>query len=514
MHSNRVLTDNKRIALNTVFMYLRMFVIMSLGLYTSRIVLNTLGVDDYGLYSVIGGIIAMFGFINGAMTNTTSRYITFYLGRNDLENLSKVFSMAFIIHFVIAVLILVLGETVGLWYLYNKLVVPEGRFFAAFWLYQLSVASAIVSVLYVPFNAAIIAHEKMSMFAYISILDAILKFIIAILIGYASFDTLILYAILMFLVSMFDIALYFYYCKTQFSETKLHFYWNRSLFKEMIGFAGWSAMGNFSYIFYTQGINLILNSFCGTAVNAARGIAVQVESVVRQFATNVQTALNPQIIKSYADNDMSRMFTLIFASSRYCFYLLFLLALPIFYNANYILHLWLGVVPEHTVSFLRYTLVLVVLDGMVNPMFTANLASGKVKIYHITISIISYSFMPLTYIIMKYSLIPESVYQCLLLSGIIGFIARIFIIRKQIKLPLSLYLQKVLLPNFYVVLSSVILTYFLNVFFRYDLTFFIMSCLTILFFVIISVYCFGINKSERSFVHNYLKKNIINIVKK
>ena len=449
--------ENKRIAKNTLFMYFRMFVIMGIGLYTSRLILKLLGVDDYGLYNVIGGIIAMLGFLNGAMVNTTSRFITFYLGKNDKEKLQHVFAMSFIIHALIAIIIVFLGETLGIWYLYNKLVVPPNRFDAAFWLYQLSILSAVVNILYVPYNAVIVAHEKMKAFAYISIFDCILKLLIVLSLWIYPFDKLIYYGFMISLISLINIAVYYNYCKKNFDESRISLVWNKTLFREMLGFAGWSMMGNFSYLFYSQGINLILNSFCGTAVNAARGIAVQVETIVRQFASNVQTSINPQIIKSYSDNDLDRMFSLIFASSRYCFYLLFLLSLPILMETEFLLSIWLEEVPDHTVNFVRIILCTTLLDSLSNPMFTANLASGKVKVYHITISCISYTFMPITYFALKYYKIPEIVFVCLFITQIFGVIARLFIIRYQIQLPIRDYCINVFKPIFLVLFSSIAL---------------------------------------------------------
>lgn len=498
-------SSNKRIAMNTLFMYLRMFITMSVSLYTSRVVLRTLGVEDYGLYNVIGGIIAMFGFLNGAMTNTTSRYITFFLGKGDEKKLSDVFSMSFIIHAYIAIIIIVLGETVGLWYLYEKLVVPDGRFQAAFWLYQLSIASTVTTILYVPYNAAIVAHEKMSAFAYISIMDSALKLLVVFALMWAPYDKLIFYGTLMFFVPLIDIAIYFSYCKRNFPETKIHWFWDTALFKEMFGFAGWSLLGNFSFIFFTQGLNLILNAFCGPAVNAARGISVQIEGVVRQFASNVQTALNPQIIKSYAEGNMERMYSLIIASSRYCFYLLLLLSLPVMIEADAILKLWLGDYPDYTVSFLRLILAVVIMDGMINPIFTANLATGKVRIYHIVLSTISVIFMPLTYLAIKLTNMPESVFICHIVMTIIGLIARLFIMRNQIGFPISMYLSKVIIPNGIVVCTSLVSSLIVFKYSSDTLVGHFSTCVASVMFVSLCVLIFGMTSAERVFVFEKIK---------
>lgn len=486
-----------------------MFITLGLGLLTSRLLLQALGIEDYGLYNVVGGIIAMFGFISGAMTNTTSRFITFFLGKGDNSMLQNVFSMSFIIHLAIAGIILILGETLGLWYLYNKLVVPDGRFVAAFWVYQCSILSAIVNILYVPFNSAIVAHEKMNAFAYISIFDSVLKCCIAIVLLYYCKDRLVLYGLLMLLITFIDIVIYIIYCRIHFIETRIKWFWDSSLFREMFGFAGWSLFGNFSYIFYSQGVNLILNAFCGPAVNAARGVAVQVEGIVRQFAANVQTSLNPQIIKSYADNNKDRMISLIFASSRYCFYLLFLLALPIVIETNYLLELWLKNVPDHTVNFVRITLLMVTLDGLSNPLFTANLATGKVRIYQITLSIISYSLMPVTYLAMKYTLVPEVVFVCLFICKICEQIARIFIARKQIGMSIKSYLFNIIVPDLTVALVSSILPIVTYLFMPTNFMSLVVVCMSSIISVLLTVFLIGINANERELAIMLIKKKIL-----
>ena len=479
-----------------------MFIIMCVSLYTSRIVLSTLGVEDYGLYNVVGGIIAMFGFLNGSMSNTTSRYIAFYLGRNDVKMLSDFFSMAFIIHLCIAIIILFLGETIGLWYFYNKLVIPHGRFDAALWLYQLSVASTIMNILYVPFNASIIAHEKMGTFAYISIFDSLLKLVIVFCLKWSPYDKLIFYSTLLFSVSVIDVLIYLVYCKIKFQEIKFRWFWDAVLFKEMFGFAGWSLLGNFSYLFYNQGINLLLNAFCGPAINAARGIAVQVDGVIKNFATNVQTALNPQIIKSYAENNLERMSSLVFASSRFCFYLLFFLSLPVLVETEYILGVWLGQYPNHTVSFIRITLINVILDSLVNPLFTANLACGKVKIYQIVISLISYGFMPLTYLAIKKTNLPESVFLCVLACTMIGIIARIYILKIQIGIPTLMYINKVIFPIIKVGLISSIIPLIIDSLMTDSFVAFLLVSVVCVCSVALTIYICGISKNERIIVNN------------
>lgn len=497
--------QNKRIAKNTIFMYIRMAITMCIGLYTSRAVLQSLGVEDFGLYNVIGGIVSMFVILNNAMVNTTSRFITVYLAKEDDLQTRRIFNMASLVHIIIAVLVVIFAETIGMWYLENKLVVPEGRMFAAEWLYQLSILSSVFAILYVPYNAAIVAHEKMGTFAFIQIADSIVKLIIVLLLAYSPFDKLIFYATLLAILSIVDFFIYFIYCKRHFLETKMMYYWNNFVFKEMIEFAGWTLVGNFVNFFYTQGLNLLLNAFCGPAANAARGIAVLVENVVKQFANNVQVAINPQILKSFSLNEMDRMYSLIMASSRYCFFLLYFLCLPIMFEANFILKLWLGIVPAHSVNFIRLILVVALFDTFVNPMFTANLACGKLKLYHLPLSILMVAFMFVTYFAIKLTGIAESVYISLLTVTIIGYIMKIYIIDKQIGLKPNVYLKNVLKPVCLVILVSPIAPFFIHNLLDEGWHRLLINGSACVISVMASIYYLGVSQSERVFVIAFVK---------
>lgn len=508
------MSDNSRIAKNTVFMYIRMGITMLVGLYTSRVVLNVLGVDDYGLYNVIGGIISLFTVLNAALVNTTSRFITVSLAMDDHMCTRQIFNMAFFIHFFVGLLIILLGETAGLWYLHNKLVIPEGREFAAECLYQFTVLSAFLTTLIVPYNAAVIAHEKINVYAIIQIIDVILRLFIVILLKYASIDKLIFYALLILLVTVFDFIITFIYCRKSFEETKYLFYWSWRVFKDILRFVGWALVGNFSNMFYTQGINLMLNAFCGPATNAARGIAVQVENMVRQFANNVQTAINPQIIKSYSKDNMDRMHDLICASSRYCYYLLLLFALPIMLETDYILHLWLGLVPEHTINFVRLTLLSVLLDAFVNPMFTANLASGKLNLYYIPVSIVSFSFMFITYFAIKQTRIPESVFICYLSMIVLGVIIRVFVMNKQVQLSVKRYFNSAILPALIVTVLSAIVPIILHVVIEGDVLRLLITTSASVMSTGFVVYFIGISEKERQFTNEFIANKVYKYLKK
>lgn len=500
---------NKTIAKNTIFMYIRMAITMLVGLYISRVVLQVLGVEDFGLYNVIGGIISLFVVLNAALINTTSRFITVSLARGDSQDTRQIFNMAFLIHFFVGLLIIVLGETLGLWYLHNKLVIPEGKDVAAEWLYQFTIISAFVQTLVVPYNAAIIAHEKINIYAIIQILDVFLRLGIVFLIQLSSWDKLILYAALMLVVVLIDVGINILYCRRKFLETRFLFFWSWGVFKDILRFIGWAIVGNFSNMFYTQGINLMLNAFCGPAVNAARGIAVQVQGVVAQMANNVQTAINPQILKSYAVKDLERMYYLIMASSRICFYLLFIISLPILLETEFLLTLWLGIVPEHTTNFVRIILMSVLLDAFVNPMFTANLASGKLAIYHGTLAVLMYAFMFITYYTIKSTRIPETVFLCYLVASIIGYVMKIFILYYQVGLKPNEYIRGAFFPVVEVVAIAVIAPLTVHYMLEEGWLDFLVTSTVSVCSVMVTVYYIGINKGERDFVHGFVKGRIL-----
>ena len=500
------LSSNKRIAVNTLLLYLRMFITLGIGLYTSRIVLKVLGFEDYGLNNVVGGIIAMFAFINNAMINSTSRFLTYAIGEKNDRSVNDVFCASIYIHFLIAILLIILGETIGLWFLDNKIVIPEGRSFAARWLYQLSILSAVVQVVSVPYNAAIIAYEKMSAFAYLSILDASLKLVIVLLLQFTPYDKLIVYASLLCAISILDRIIYGIYCKRNFDTCLFHIKWNQNLFKRMLAFAGWSTFGNFSFLFYTHGLNIILNLFGGTVVNAARGIAVQVEGVLRQFFINVQTAINPQIIKSYAQNDFDRTKMLMFASSKYCAFLFFFIALPIMIETPFILRLWLENYPEHTINFIRLTLLISMFDILINPLFTVNVASGKIRDYQLGFCSVTFLFMPIVYFATKYTGVPEIVFATTIIMNSVALIVRLIVTKRKLTFSYREYLKNVVFRLMLIfVISSGVMLYISNNLneniFRLVVT---IGCSSILLSILI--YSIGLNCSERFFVKNKIKQ--------
>lgn len=446
--------NNKRIAKNTLLLYFRMIFMMLVQLYTSRVVLNTLGVEDFGIYNVVGGVVAMFGFLNSAMTSSTQRYITFELGKGNITRLSQVFSTSINIHIVISILVVVLGETIGLWFLYEKLVIPDTRMGAAFMVYQASILTTVIAIMSYPFNADIVAHEKMSAFAYISILEASLKLGVVFLLILGDFDKLILYAYLLVGVQLSVCFCYVLYCRKHFRESVYHWFFEKAIFQEMLGFAGWNLWGNLAAILMTQGINLLLNMFFGPAVNAARAISVQVQNAINQFASNFQMALNPQITKTYANGNLGEMHKLIFRSSKFTFFLLFALCLPVFIEAPIILRIWLKIVPNYTVVFLRIMILILLVDATANPLMVSASATGKVKLYQSVIGGMLLMILPFSYIALKMGGQPWIVFVVHLSICIGAFIVRLFVVRPLIQLNLSDFTRNVIIRCLIVALVS------------------------------------------------------------
>ena len=437
------MSDNKRIAKNTAFLYIRMFLIMGISLYTSRIVLRVLGEIDFGLYNVVGGIVMMFTFLNGALAGATSRFITYEIGRKDYLQLHRVFNVAFITHILIALSIVVLAETMGLWFLYNKMVIPEGRLNAAFWVYQISVLSCVLSITQVPYTAAIIAHERMNIYAYVGIVEVVFKLAIAYLIGISKYDRLIVYASLLFIVQLLLMIYYRIYCNKHFAECKLMLVRDKQMYKNMFVYAGSDMIGNIAGLAQGQGLNLLLNMFFGPAVNAARGIAYQVQGAVTQFSGNFMTAVKPQIIKRYAVGKIGDMMQLVIQSSCFSYYMMLLIVVPICFEANFILSLWLGEYPEYTVSFLRLILVLCMIQTLKTPRTTVFHATGKILMPNIIVGTILCLAFPIAYFLLKSGGSPESVFWAAIGSLVLSEVASILILKRRINYPVWSYVQNV-----------------------------------------------------------------------
>lgn len=478
---------------------------MGVSLFTSRVILQTLGVEDYGVYSVVGGIVTMFSFINGGMISATQRFLTFEIGKGNLSQLKKVFSTSLQIHALIALIIVLLGETVGLWFLYEKLVIPSDCMTAAFWVYQCSIVACVFNVMSVPYNADIIAHEKMSAFAYISILEVVLKLAIVYALYITPWDKLITYAILILSVQLIIRFVYARYCSKHFEESHYHCQIDKPLFKEMFTFAGWSFWGNLAGVLYTQGLNMMLNVFFGPIVNAARGIAVQVQSAVTQFVTNFQVALNPQITKNYAIGHFSQMHNLMFRSARFSFFLLFFLTLPVLLETDYLLAIWLKTVPADAVIFTRWMIGVSLIYTIANPCVIANQATGKVKVYQAVVGGILLMILPISYIVLKLGAPAYSVFIVHFCVESIAQIARMYMLRKLIDLPMRAYYRHIYMPVIMVVGISFILPYYVHTQLPDGLLRFLVVGFVCILSVGVTVFVVGLTKDERNF---FLDKGI------
>ncbi len=458
MHDNSA--NNKRIAKNTVFLYFRMMLMMAISLYTSRIVLEKLGIEDYGIYNVIGGLVIIFSFINGAMITSTQRFLNYSIGLNDGNELRKVFNASQIIHFGIAALLVVIAETIGLWFLYHKMSIPIERMDAAFWTFQLTVATTAFLIFSYPYNALIIAHEKMNVFAYVSIVEVLLKLVVVYLLSMFDYDRLIFYAFLIMMVQISVTLMYRIYSTKHYDETKFMMRGiSKGLYGKIISFSGWNLLGNIAHVCLNQGTNVLLNIFFGPAVNAAKGISMQVENAVNQLCSNFQTAQNPQIIKSYAAKDYDYMRKLIFASSRMSYYLTLVLAVPIIFKVDFILSLWLKNVPNLTGLFVQYAMVCCVIQALGRPLLTGCIATGNVKKLMSVLATFFWSVILWVYVALKLGGEPVVVFQILVVLYLIAHCIRIRIASKQLGFSVLLYIQQVLLPILSVTAVVLLLTY-------------------------------------------------------
>lgn len=474
-----------------------MLLTMFVSLYTSRVVLQTLGIDDYGIYNVVGGVVAMFSVLSGSLSAAISRFITFELGRNDMEKLKRVFSSAVTIQIALSLLLIILAETIGLWFLNNKMVIPFGRLIAANWVYHFSILTFAINLISIPYNAAIIAHEKMSAFAYISILEVIGKLLVAFTIAISPIDKLIYYGCLLMLIAIIIRMVYSYYCKKHFTECTYQFIFDKSLLKQMFGFAGWNFIGASSAVLRDQGGNIVMNLFCGPAVNAARGIAMQVNHAIYGFVANFMTAMNPQITKSYASGDHKYMMTLVFQGARLSFYMLLILSLPVIVNAPYILKMWLGIVPEHTAHFVQLVLLFAMSESISTPLITAMLATGKIRNYQLIVGGLQMMNLPISYFCLKAGFMPEWVIIIAIILSQCCLATRLILLKNMIHLPVVQYLKNVYLNVIVVSLVAIFVPLLMHQYADSGFLQFILNSIVCLICTIITIYFIGCTKQER-----------------
>lgn len=424
-------------------LYFRMLLLMLVAIYTSRVVLQVLGVEDYGIYNVVGGVVAMMGILNGAMAVSTQRYLTFELGKGDKIRLKQVFSVSLTIYFMFAGFLLLLAETVGLWFLNNRLVIPVDRMLAANWVYQFSLLSSVVTLLYTPFNAAIIAHEKMNVYACLSIIEVFLKLVIIYTLMVVQTDKLIVYGLLLMLISIIVTLSYIVYCGRHYAESKYKFYWDKELFVELMSYSGWNMFGSTAALVKGHGVSILLNMFFSPAVNAACGLATQVNTAVSQFFSNFYMSVRPQITKYYAQDDLENMFKLVFRSSRMSFFLILFISLPLLVETPFVIRLWLGQIPEYVVEFIRLILLITAVDAMATPLMTSAHASGHIKLYQSLVGSITLLIIPVSYLFLRMGAAPEIVFYISLFVSIMNLFVRLWIVRRLMPLPVNKYIKEV-----------------------------------------------------------------------
>ena len=499
--------NTKRIAKNTLMLYVRMLFGMLVSLYTSRVVLQALGVEDYGIYNVVGGVVAMFSLLSGSLSAAVSRFLTFELGRNDLVRLRKVFSSALCVHALLALFVLVLSETLGLWFLNYQMNIPADRMIAANWVFQFSLFSFLLGLFSVPYNASIISHERMGIFAFVGIGDTLLQLGIVLFIAFGGIcsDKLIVYASLLVVKGMLFQLFYFYYCRKSFKECRFKLSLDKPLLKEMTGFAGWNFIGASSAILRDQGGNILLNLFYGPALNAARGVANQVSNAIGSFVGNFMIALNHQITKSYDAAEYGYTFSLIFRGARFSYYLLLWLALPVLLNTQYILSIWLNVVPEHTILFVQLVLVFSMCETISNPLITVMLATGKIRNYQIVVGGLQMMNFPLSYIFLKMGFLPEIIVMVAISLSLICLGARLILLRDMIQLPVARFLRHVCGNIIVVTILSLTVPLYARWELPNNLFGFIFSCIICFGWGGIILYRFGCSVSERKFLISKLQ---------
>lgn len=493
--------NNKRIAKNAIALYIRSFVTMLIGLYTSRVILQALGVEDYGIYNVVGGFVSLFSIISSSLSGSISRFLTFELGRKDIEKLKRVFSTSIFVLMGLSVLVVIATETFGLWYLYNKMVIPSDRMEAAFWVFHISVFTFVLTLINAPYQASVISHERMDIYAYLSIFDAICKLLICYLVMSAPIDKLVYYALLLCLIGVFDQCFYVWYCKRHFEESHFKMLFDNTLFKEMFSFAGWNFFGSSAAVLRNQGASLLLNAFGGPIVNAANGIATTITGVVSGFVNNFAQAFTPQITKRYAAGEYRSLMNLLIYGSKFSYYLLFLFSLPIILNAHFIFKLWLGVVPEYTVAFSRWMFVFLLAESVSRPIITAKNATGQIRNYQIIVGGILLLMLPISYICLKLGASVVAVVISNAFTAILAVFARMYMLRGDFPCWSSrLYFNKVILNVSAVSIIASIIPLLFYIFQNEGWGRFLSTSFFAIICTIVSVIYVGCTKEERQLI--------------
>lgn len=483
-------------------LYIRMLFGMLVSLYTSRVVLQALGVEDYGIYNVVGGFVAMFSLISSSLSTSTSRFLTFELGKEDIARLKSVFSSSLTIHACLVLIVLLLSETIGVWFLNNQMTIPDNRLYAANWVFQASILAFMLGLFSVPYNASIIAHERMKAFAYIGVLDVVLKLMIVLAIAHLplAFDRLIIYACSLSIISLSIQLIYLFYCRHNFEECRFQFCLDKAYFKKMGSFAGWNFIGSTSAVLNNYGVNILLNLFIGPVINAARGISTTVSSAICSFAGNFMMALNPQITKSYASGNHTYMMYLIERGSRFSFYILLILILPILFETNYVLTLWLKIYPEHTPNFIKLMLLVSLCDVFSNTLITLQQATGNIRDYQLAVGGMQLMNFPLSYLCLVMGVAPESIYFVALVISALSLLLRLFFLRRMVGLSIKQYLHNVCVNSMTVAGVAILLPSLFYCSMQEDWRRFVIVIITCVLNTCISIYFVGCSYEERLYI--------------
>lgn len=505
--SSHLSNNNARIAKNTFILYVRMILVLLVSLYSTRAILNALGVEDYGIYNVVAGFVSMFAFLNSSMTNTIQRFFNYERGRNDAKNLNKVYITSFQIQFLLAIITFILLELVGVWYISTKMILPPERLSAAMYVFQFSVISLFLLILQIPYAAAIIAHEKMTFYAIVSITDAALKLLIAIALPYIHHDRLIYYGFLMLVISIVNILLYFLYAKRFFAEIKYQNHFYKHLFNKMLVFSGWNVFGAFAYTMQGQGLNMLMNAFFGPIVNAARGVAYQVQAALSGFTENIAVAFKPQLVECYAKGDYERTKYLMYSMSKLGYVMVLVLSLPVSLEIEYILKIWLGgVVPQYTAIFTILILLNMVLCSLNLPISQTVQAVGNIRNYQTFRSVIVMSVLPISWIALSNGLPAYWVFIILILINFINQWASLYLLKRIFSYSYREYINKVVLPCLLFSIVVPIVPAIVHFLFMESFVRFLIVGLLSVSVSIVFLYWVIMTRTEKAFVKNIVNK--------
>lgn len=509
------MSDNKRIAKNTAFLYLRQLIVMVVAIYTSRVILDVLGASDYGIYNVVGGIVTMMSFLNGALGSSSSRFLTYELGRGNQDKLNRTFSASLNLHICVALIVLILGETLGLWFFYEKLVIPDDRMVAAFWVYQFSIITTMISFTQVPYNASLIAHENMSIYAYVGLYEAISKLLIVYLLMVSPIDKLIFYGLLLMLNSVGIQLFYRFYTTKRYEECRFRLVKEKPLYKTLLGYSGWDLFGGVAVICQGEGINILLNMFFGPVVNAARAIAFQIQNAVNLFVGSFLTAVRPQVVKSHAEGDDENMYSLTFSGMKYAFLLMLALAIPVILEIRYILNLWLGKgAPKETAVFASLVLVNAIFQAWHSGYLMAFHAIGRIKAGNLTGGVLMILSLPISYLFLKLGFDAYVVFIVIIVVNLLAHINGMFLVHCYVRYSVMRAIRTIYIPSLLIAICSIVPAVLVKDMMESSFLRLMMVGFTYEVLLILATWLFALGKEEKKVVIQYLSRYVDKNIRK